>query len=383
MDYSFREKDISLSYSSRNHGIDLLRIISMYMVLILHIMGCGGVFEKIEWLSWNYFISWGLSSLSFCAVNCYAMISGYICYSQKFDYARIIRLWMQVIFYTVGITVLFAWIMPQGVGFKKWILAFFPITLNQYWYVSSYFALFFCMPFLNFIVNRLDRRLFIKLLVTMVVLFSLIPTFTLGKDGFGVSHGYSPLWLGVLYLLGAGIRKYQWFSGISSLRHFLLFVGCAMSVLISKVVIEISTFYLFGAPERGGIFLEYNSPLIVAAALFLFMACLKRTYESRKLIACITFFAPLSFGVYLIHCQYFIWHYGLRGRFASYAELAPWLMLAAILLTGGGIYLAASLVDFIRLKMFQVCRIHEISNWMFHWIQQGYRKIFYWCNDRE
>lgn len=220
MDYSFREKKISLSYSSRNHGIDLLRIISMYMVLILHIMGCGGVFEKIEWLSWNYFISWGLSSLSFCAVNCYAMISGYICYSQKFDYARIIRLWMQIIFYTVGITVVFAWIMPQGVGFKKWILAFFPITLNQYWYVSSYFALFFCMPFLNFIVNRLDRRLFIKLLVTMVVLFSLIPTFTLGKDGFGVSHGYSPLWLGVLYLLGAGIRKYQWFSGISSLRHF-------------------------------------------------------------------------------------------------------------------------------------------------------------------
>lgn len=383
MDSVSQKAGIPSSCSSRNHGIDLLRIISMYMVLVLHIIGYGGIFGKIELFSWNYFISWGLYTVSFCAVDCYALISGYVCYSQRFDYARIIRLWMQVIFYTVGVTVLFAWMMPEKVGFKDWMLAFFPITRDQYWYVSSYFALFFCMPFLNFIINRLERKQFVKLLVTVVILFSVIPTLALRKDGFLVNHGYSPLWLGVLYLLGAYIKKYNWLSGVSSLVHFLLFMGCSILVLISKIVIELLTFNLFGAPQRGGALLEYNSPFIAAAALFLFMACLRRTYKSRKLVACVTFLAPLSFGVYLIHHQYFIWNYGMHERFASYAELTPWRMLMAIFLAGAGIYLAASLIDFIRMKMFQICRLHMVSNWMISRIQRGYRKFCCWCRYRE
>lgn len=348
----------------------------MYMVLMLHIMDNGGILEKVEWLSGNYFTGMGLYTASFCAVDCYALISGYICYGSKFDYARIIRLWMQVIFYTVGITVLFAWMMPEEVGIGSWICAFFPVTRDQYWYVSSYFILFFCMPFLNFVVDRLDRRQFNKLLLTLFILTSVIPTFLLRGNAFLMNYGFSPVWLGVLYLLGAYVKKYNWLSGLSCRMNLLLFTSCCILVLMSKVVIEVITSYLFGVSQKGNILMAYNSPFIVACALFLFMACLKKTYGSPKLVACIAVLAPFSFGVYLFHCQCFVVRYWLNGAFASYAELPPWGMLLAVLLTVSGIYLAGSLIDFIRMKIFQICGLHAVSNRMLYWIRRWYRKVF-------
>lgn len=355
----------------------------MYMILMLHMLGHGGFFEKVEWLSWNYLLGSGLLIASFCSVNCYALISGYVCYGQKFDYARIIRLWLEVVFYTVGITVLFAWFMPEKVRFVDWINAFFPVLRDQYWYVTAYFALFFCMPFLNFLVDRLEKKQFIKLLLTLIILFSIIPTVAFNKDGFAVRDGYSPLWLGVLYLLGIYIKKYNWLSRLSSKVSLLLFAGCTFLVMASKIVMEMITSRLLGVPRHGEILLAYSSPLMVAAAIFLFMACLRKTYSSPKWVACITFLAPLSFGVYLFHCQSCIWRYWMDGRFVSYGELPPWQMLAAVLLTGAGIYMVGSLVDFIRLKVFQVCRIRMVSTWMVSWLRKGYDKVFYWREYRE
>ena len=99
--------------SSRNYGIDLLRIVSMLMVVILHVLGQGGVLKTSAPLSVGYEIAWFLEIMCYCAVNCYALISGYVGVGSKFKYSNIVNIWLQVIWYSVGIAFVAALVSPK------------------------------------------------------------------------------------------------------------------------------------------------------------------------------------------------------------------------------------------------------------------------------
>lgn len=63
---------------NRNYGIDLLRIIAMFAVVILHIQVFGGVINNVKEFSVNYEIAWTLETLCYCAVDIYVIITGYV-----------------------------------------------------------------------------------------------------------------------------------------------------------------------------------------------------------------------------------------------------------------------------------------------------------------
>lgn len=132
-----------MEYNSRNYGIDLLRILSMYMVVILHVLGQGGILRETIILSSNYKVVWLLEIVSYCAVNCYALISGYVGINAEYNYSNIIALWLRVIFYTVIITACFALVVPNSVGINEICNAIFPVMRKQYWYFTAYFCVFF------------------------------------------------------------------------------------------------------------------------------------------------------------------------------------------------------------------------------------------------
>ena len=67
----------------RNYGIDLLRIISMFMVVVLHVVGHGGVLNATIGLTLKGEIAWAIEIASYCAVNCYALITGFVAYKSQ------------------------------------------------------------------------------------------------------------------------------------------------------------------------------------------------------------------------------------------------------------------------------------------------------------
>ena len=84
-----------------NYGFDLLRTITMLFVILLHILGYGGVL-KLNLNIGQYMICWTIEIICYCAVDCFALITGYVSYSDadrnpKFD--RIINMWFQVLFF--------------------------------------------------------------------------------------------------------------------------------------------------------------------------------------------------------------------------------------------------------------------------------------------
>lgn len=195
--------------SERNFGIDLLRILSMLMVVILHILGQGGILGNCEFLSGSYMVAWLLEIASYCAVNCYALISGYVGYKARYKYSNIINLYMQVIFYTIGITMIFAIVAPETVHLGDIVKVLFPFAYtNVYWYFTAYFCLFFFIPVLNLVVDKLEKRELKILIVCIVLLYSIMPTI-FRRDMFFTGDGCSPIWLAMLYIMGAYIRKYD------------------------------------------------------------------------------------------------------------------------------------------------------------------------------
>lgn len=82
-----RQTGLASVNPTRNYGIDALRIVSMLMVVTLHVLGHGGVLKIAE--SEKYWIVWFLEISAYCAVNCYALISGYVGVYSKYKFSNL------------------------------------------------------------------------------------------------------------------------------------------------------------------------------------------------------------------------------------------------------------------------------------------------------
>lgn len=109
----------------KSRGIDALRMVAMFMVVTLHILTQGGVLNASVRFTSQYEAGWFLQTAAFCAVDVYALISGYVWACAEYRYRKIIELWLQVAVYTVSITVLLCFLIPSSVSATQWLKAFF------------------------------------------------------------------------------------------------------------------------------------------------------------------------------------------------------------------------------------------------------------------
>lgn len=347
----------------RNYGIDLLRIIAMYMVLILHILGRGGVLESAKVLSVQYETAYFLETAAYCAVNCYALISGYVGINAAYKYSNLCILWLRVVFYTVGITILYAVLVPSSVHKTTLIKNFFPVMTRQYWYFTAYVCLFLFIPLLNKAIHSMNRTQALTVSIGLFVVFSILPT--IFGDKFGTNNGYSGLWLIILYIMGACIKKWHLFESLTTIKAF---AGYILMVIISwgfKFAMEASAAFLgensvFGsyAAKCSNRLIEYISPTILMSGIFLLLLFSKITLNSF-LKKCVPILAPLAFSVYLINTNFFVWQYIMPSRYVDYAEFPAPLLIAAVLGSALFIYISCSAIDMIRVCIFKIFRIKE------------------------
>lgn len=341
----------------KNYGIDVLRMLAMFMVVVLHILNQGGILNASGRFTSQYEAGWLLETAAFCAVDVYALISGYVWVYAKYRYRNIIELWMQVLFYTILITVLFRIFVPDSVSVMEWIKAIFPVMFNQYWYFSSYVALFLFIPLLNIILEKMEKRQ-LKFCIGMILFFFSCMQTVFYSDAFGTNDGYSAIWLMILYLVGGYIRKYGIGKNRKTGSFILGYFIIAGFTWLSKLLIEILTLQILGEVRAGNYLISYKSPTIFLAAicLLLFFEKIKISPFWQKIIR---FFSPMAFGVYLIHVHPLVFSHLMKDRFTEYAAF-PWIIeLLAIFGTAVVINLICYAIDFIRLELFKKLRIRQ------------------------
>lgn len=339
---------------SRNYGIDLLRIVSMFMICILHVIGVGGVLEASATLSLNYNIVWLIECACNCAVNAFALISGYVGIEKKFKIFNIISLWIIVEFYSVGITMVICFLTSCSIGIKDIIKSVIPVTSGGYWYFTAYFAMFFLTPLLNAAIQNVDRLIYKCSILFSAFIFCVMGTLSLGMDTFGLRFGYTTWWLIYLYTIGGYLRKY----GSRVIGHnckiwFELYLGSTIISWLAKMVMTVINTFLGKELLPTGILISYTSPTMLLSGIGLTMLFANLKIESAKTIKIIKVISPLAFSVYIIHCHPLIYRLALTKRFEEYAKFNVLGMFVLIILTATIIFMACILVDIIRKSLFK------------------------------
>ena len=352
--------------AQRNYGIDLLRCVAMFMVLLLHLLLYSGTLVGYPLFSAGYETAWTIELFAFGAVDIYALISGYVGVGRKVRYAGLANLWLTVCFYTVLATAVFSVLEPANYNltpdsvFHPFVKAFFPVISNQYWYFCSYFLLFLFLPLLN---AGLDALSDLQLRVTAVTLFlacSVADIFSY-IDVLRMASGYSPMWLVVLYVLGAAIRRNEPLKKAPKWALLLGYVVFSALTALSKYLIGKITLQTRGQIYRDDYLVRYISPTVVCAAVCLLLL-FSRLNLPGWLQRVTAFLAPSAFCVYLIHENPLVREFCMKRYFLFLPKLSAPMLVPALAGCAIGLYLACTAFDLIRRGLFRLLGVKPRLN---------------------
>lgn len=336
----------------RNYGIDSLRIVSMFMIVVLHVCLAGGVLDACSGLT-NKAVLF-LVILCYCCVNCFALISGYVGYKKKNKFSSIAELWLQVFLYNILIYIVFLIFGKLEFSWNVLKEMLFPVFSDRYWYFTAYFGLIVFRPALNFLLTKYSNKHLKYILIGGFVLFSICPLF-FENQVLSTNNGYSIWWLMYLYLVGGYIKKNELFKSLTKKKLAIIYFG----VCVFSLIFKLGGSYLGRFYGRfivlGDKFVSYTSPTIVIAAIALVLLFSQiKINHSKKFISILS---STVFGVYLIHVQPLVFGRIITGLFTfvgkyNFVEVIGCLFGFALL-----IYLGCSIIDYVRLKMFELFKI--------------------------
>ncbi|MBQ9551382.1 MAG: acyltransferase [Clostridia bacterium] len=348
----------------RNYGIDLLRLVLMFYVIILHVLGQGGAVGNPSNLDAKYYwLVMFLETIAYCAVDGFALMSGYVGYKEENNRLRLshyLNIWLQVVFYGLVITAVFCFILPQEIGLTKFIKAFFPVTLVSYWYFTAYTALFFVAPLINVAVQKTNNATLKKSAVFLLVLFSAYASAArMFGDTFNLHYGYSFVWIALMYYIGAVMKKTGLFSGITAVKGIV--AALILAILRELWLIhgwDVVPPFLHKFNVR--YYLSYNSPAIVAIAIIHVVLFAKLRLPS-KMVKIVKFAAPGAFAVYIINVQYYVWNYVMKGNFAFLAK-SPLYEALLVIIGFALLFVAVSVTaDHFRQVLFRAVRLNKLT----------------------
>lgn len=336
--------------NNRNSNIDMIRIVAMLLVVALHCMDYGGFIKLSEA---NLFLSLFVSlnhTISICAVNCFALISGYLLTDGKKRWNKLAGLWVEVCFYSAFFAVLFNIVFPKKVTLLSVCKSFFPISTNQYWYFTAYVGLFFLMPTLNAIVTSRSEQEFQKDIFNVVLLFSLY-AFFIKDDIFFLNRGFSVWWLAIVYILGAGIKKYRMEERFSRQTLQLLLISDVLITSVLKLLMQKCGINIWGR------LYSYNAPNIIFMAVVLFMLFLKIDFKIFFLKEKgLRILSSATFGVYLIHNNNYFNDLVFKNIFINVPTDNVIIFILCFYFSIASVYATCTVIELLRIRFFCVIK---------------------------
>lgn len=327
----------------RNAGIDLLRLVLMYMVCMLHVLLQGGILNNCQPGTNAHRAFWLMEVFAFCAVDGFALISGYTASDRPVKYGKIVEMWFQAVFYSFVVTVGLIWLgIGAPIGKRELLHTLMPVTYNKFWYFTAYFALFFAIPVLNKYLFALEEKSARRALVGLIFLYSVLG---IVDDPFRSYGGYSAIWLMVLYCIGALAKGTKLFKKVSVFGLLVLWAG-AIGVTWGLYILK-----------DNKLLISYISPTILLCGM-LMVELFSRLPLQSPLISKLS---GLAFGIYLLQVNQVVWFEVIGGRFAPIAGKR--ILVGVPLALGGAlcVFVAGLAVEWVRSLLMKLVRIDRIS----------------------
>lgn len=354
---------VSNTSSDRNEGVELFRCVSMILILVLHILGQGGVLTYSNGHREQYYTAWFLETLSYCSVNCYALICGFVNKENDFKFSRFVLRWLEVFFWLVvplAYTKLFTDISIESNILRE---SFLPLTSKTLWYFNAYVLLFPFIPLLNIGLERVGKRNHVEILVFLFIITCTLHIFN-GGDNFVLNGGYSGMWLIILYVFGAYFRLYgipRWAKWYVTIPMFFAAAVFAWAIKMYQVdlcnanIIE-KNGEVWSCLDR---FVNYTSPFMVIMALCLLLFFVQVRIEPIPLRTVVVLLGRCSFGVYLFHVGPIVWGNFMYLRYKEYASFSAVKLTFSVIGTAIVLFILFELLSIIRYMLFKYCGINR------------------------
>ena len=330
----------------RKSNIELLRIISMLLIICFHYVYKSGY--TYEHLTINTFIVKLVYHFGELGVNLFILISGYFLVRGKFSIKKLILLLIEVLFYQIFIySICYFLGIYHFTSIRSLLFIVFPTILNQYWFITAYVLLYIMSPFLNIFINSMSKETHKKFLLIALFIWSIIPTvFGIIYNDTEVLVYYNRfIWFIIMYLTASYIRLYgiklfknkknTWIVAILSL---LLIVSSIFIIYFFRSkfkVLGLTEIAYFWGPNTIPIF------LLSISIFYLFLNLNMKNY------AIINLFASTTLGVYILHDNTFN-KYMWTNVFKTKEHLNSSFSILYILGTALLIFICFSIVDLIR-----------------------------------
>lgn len=343
----------------RNSAYELMRIVSMLLIVLYHVIMHGKVLENCQNESLKIIFEF-IKFITLVHVNSFILVTGYYQIESNFKQSKVWSLLNANWFYRILIVALLLIFNIVSIDKVTFIKEVFPINLNEYWFFKNYLLLYCLTPFINKGIEKMSKNNYRKMIVVLFIIFSIIPSLTGGL--YFDNSGYTLYHFIFLYILGAYLKKYplskSYIFRVASRNMYkiiliFIFFTCAFSNYIlykySMAVAGVNTILgeISSYASRASIL--YNNPLVVIQSICFFEYFGTLNFKSKI----INKIASLVFGIYLIHDNNFsreLMYIFLKidnGPIYSY-KFVFYVLFIVIL-----IYIISAIIEYIRQILFK------------------------------
>lgn len=162
-----------LAVRKRDSNIELLRVISMCLIITHHCVLHGGAY-KMDFCINKWTAVFLLPGGKIC-FDAFVAISMFYLTQTRFKTERFLKIWMETLYYSVFIGII-AYFLGAEMSGRDIFSLFFPITGNVQGYSAAYMLTYALIPFLSIVADKINRKQQELLLAVLAVsnIFSLI-----------------------------------------------------------------------------------------------------------------------------------------------------------------------------------------------------------------
>lgn len=265
----------------RESNFELLRILCIIGILMMHTFS--SVYNTVS--GFNLVYGTFINSICNTGVSIFILISGY--FGIKPNIKKIVSIEMTTIFYAF-LSLAVQYFVGQEISVKDVFYSCFPVSSKMYWYITVYMLMMIFADYINMLSEKLDKKRFQRLILTMFMVFSILPSIlqihVMNDSGKGVLN------MLLIYLIGRYIRKYD-----LGIRDGSKSIVLAVLLLGIEFVLNYGLSMLKGGVGVYAPFARDYSIFIVVLSVLIFLL-MKKVKVSSSLI---NILAKNVIGVYL------------------------------------------------------------------------------------
>lgn len=341
----------------RDSNLELYRIIVMLLIVAHHYVVNSGLLDimahsplsaKSLYLYW--FGMWGKTG-----INCFVLITGYFMCTSSITVRKFLKLLLEIEFYCISIYAVFCLTGYSEFSIKGIMLFLLPVRFVGDNFVECFMLFFFCIPFLNVLIDNLSKRQHLRLIALCLTIYTLFGTL----PGTRVLMNYVS-WFCVLFFIASYIRIH----GIQLKNRYIGWGWLTLLMIVLSMASVPATIY------ANEIFHRTMSPyrwvqdsntflaLVTGVCSFMYFKDLKMKYNPF-----INAVGACTFGVLLIHAnsdtmRQWLWK-DVLDNVGFYSS--DFIFMHAIL-SVSIVFTVCVIIDYIRIK--------TVEKWAFSYIDR-------------